>query len=240
MGYAGSVKLLTECFTENDFGDPRLPNARNSTRSVLAAASQRHLRMGAHAFYVLSTSMAGAKVAHRDDDDPSLILKVANGDRLALAHLYDRYSALLLAVGKRILGDAREAEDLLHDVFLEIWRSAGGYDGARGSVRAWMLLRMRSRALDRRKAPRVARAVALVDEGQIEAHAPSEDPHLGPDRMRVRQALAELPPEQRAVLELGYFEGLSSSEIAARIATPIGTVKSRVAAGLAKLRAGLQ
>jgi RNA polymerase sigma-70 factor (ECF subfamily) len=173
------------------------------------------------------------------DDDPELIRQVANGDRQALARLYDRYSALLLAVGRRIMGDGREAEDLVHDVFIEVWRAAGDYDGARGTVRAWILMRMRSRALDRRKAPRLARAVALVDEGQLEAHTPSEDPHFAPDRVRVRRALADLPPEQRAVLELGYFEGLSSTEIAARIATPVGTVKSRVAAGLAKLRAGM-
>jgi RNA polymerase sigma-70 factor, ECF subfamily len=184
--------------------------------------------------------MAGSKVAAQAyEDDPVLMVRVANGDRPALAALYDRYASLLLAVGRRIIGDSREAEDLVHDVFLEIWRSAGAYDGDRGTVRAWMVMRMRSRALDRRKAPRLARAVALGDAGQIEDAAGAEDPGGAPDRQRVRRALAELPPEQRAVLELGYFEGLSSTEIAARVAAPVGTVKSRVAAGLAKLRAGL-
>ena len=237
------MNLLTEFYTKNDFGDPRHPNLRNQDEAnpsvLLLAALQLPWRnfvgfdSQAGPGYVLHT------VPRTEDDDPTLILKVANGDRPALAQLYDRYAALLLAVGKRIVGDSREAEDLLHDVILEIWRSAGDYDGARGSVRSWMLMRMRSRALDRRKAPRVARAVALADDDQLEAQLGAEDPHLGPDRHRVRRALAELPPEQRAVLELGYFEGLSSTEIAARIATPVGTVKSRVAAGLAKLRAGL-
>lgn len=172
------------------------------------------------------------------ENDVELIRKVANGDRVALGCLYDRYSSLLLAVAQRIVHDAREAEDLLHDVILEVWRAANDYDEARGSVRAWILMRMRSRALDRRKAPRVARQVALSSE-VIEETAGAEDPHLGPDRARVRQALALLPPEQRAVLELGYYEGLSSTEIAERVAAPIGTVKSRVAAALSKLRAGL-
>lgn len=188
--------------------------------------------------YVRTEVKAGL-AATAQDDERELVKRIANGDRPALALLYDRYSAILLAVGRRVIGDAREAEDLVHDVFLEIWRSAADYDAARGSVRAWILMRMRSRSLDRRKAPRVSRKVSLDDPGVEPAAAPSEDPHFAPDRSRVRRALANLPPEQRAVLELGYYEGLSSTEIAAREAIPIGTVKSRVAAGLAKLRAGL-
>jgi RNA polymerase sigma-70 factor (ECF subfamily) len=182
--------------------------------------------------------VAGVGVAHETDEE--LVRKVANGDRAALGPLYDRFAPLLLAVGQRIVGEAREAEDLLHDVFLEVWRAAGDYDAARGSVRAWILMRMRSRALDRRKAPRLSRHANVAAETLPEAAAHlGEDPLLSPDRARVRRALAELPPEQRAVLELGYYEGLSSAEIAARVAVPVGTVKSRVAAALSKLRAGL-
>jgi RNA polymerase sigma-70 factor, ECF subfamily len=173
------------------------------------------------------------------DDEQEVVKRIAQGDRPALAFLYDRYAAVLLAVGRRVLGDAREAEDLVHDVFLEIWRSAADYDATRGSVRSWILMRMRSRALDRKKSPRMARNVALEGSGVEAAPAMTEDPHFAPDRSRIRRALAELPAEQRVVLELGYYEGLSSTEIATRQAIPIGTVKSRVAAGLAKLRAGL-
>jgi RNA polymerase sigma-70 factor, ECF subfamily len=172
------------------------------------------------------------------EDDGAIIARIASGDRLALGRLYDRYGALVLAVGQRIIGDIREAEDLVHDVFLELWRSAGDYDAARGSVRAWILIRVRSRALDRRKAPRLMRQVAVAAE-VLGALAGQTAPPPSPDRARVLEALAELPPEQRTALELGYFEGLSSSEIAERVAAPIGTVKSRVAAGLSKLRAGL-
>ena len=146
-----------------------------------------------------------------------------------------------MAVGCRVLGDPRESEDLLHDVFLEVWRQAADYDEQRGSVRAWLLMRMRSRALDRRKAAGYARVVSMEERRLPEPAATAvEDPQLAPDREAVRRALSQLPVEQRQVLELGYFEGLSSSEIAERIGAPIGTVKSRVAAALAKLRACLQ
>jgi RNA polymerase sigma-70 factor (ECF subfamily) len=164
---------------------------------------------------------------------------MADGDRGALASLYDRYGGVLLAVGVRMLADRREAEDLLHDVFLEAWRQAGDFDAGRGSVRTWLLVRMRSRALDRRKAAGYTRSVPLDDPSTTRDWASIDDPSGAPDRAAVLRALAELPAEQRQVLELGYFEGLSSSEIAQRIDAPIGTVKSRVAAALGKLRAGL-
>lgn len=173
-----------------------------------------------------------------EEDDGALVAATAAGDRAALARLYDRYGSAMLAVGQRVLGNRREAEDLLHDVFLEVWRQAGTYDRSRGTVRTWLLLRMRSRAVDRQRAagPRLRAEGALPY--QI-APSGDEDPALGPDRKRVRRALESLPLEQRAVLELGYFEGLSSSEIAARVSIPIGTVKSRVATALSRLRADL-
>jgi RNA polymerase sigma-70 factor (ECF subfamily) len=126
---------------------------------------------------------------------------------------------------------------VLHDVFLEVWRAAADYDEARGSVRAWLIMRMRSRSLDRRKAAGFARVVSLDERGDTTRS--NDDPSSQPDRDTVRRALADLPPEQRQVLELGYFEGLSSTEIATRIEAPVGTVKSRVAAALGKLRAVL-
>ncbi len=176
-----------------------------------------------------------------NDIDAAFVRAMAKGDKTALAQLYDRFSPILMAVATRILGERREAEDLLHDVFLEAWRQAADYDSSRGSVRAWMLIRLRSRAIDRRKSARVSRVVSLDNERGVEEREAMvhEDPALAPDRTAIRRALAELPEDQRTVLELGYFEGLSSSEIATRIDAPIGTVKSRVAAGLAKLRAGL-
>ena len=160
----------------------------------------------------------------------------------AWRRLYDRYASALLAIGRRILGDRREAEDLLHDVFIEVWRQAGDYNEARGSVRAWLLMRMRSRALDRRKSAAFSKRADLpAPDAVVDVHGEGgEDPALGPDRQAVRRALEQLPAEQRQVLELGYFEGLSSSEIAERVRAPIGTVKSRVAAALSKLRAAVE
>lgn len=182
--------------------------------------------------------------AGESEEDARLVHAIAEGDRDALARLYDRYAPILMGVAYRLLGERREAEDLVHDVFLEAWRQAADFDAERGSVRAWLLMRLRSRAIDRRKAAGFTRVISL-DSGMlaetIREHrdAPHEDPMLAPDRTAVRSALAALPEEQRAVLLLGYFEGLSSSEISTRTGVPIGTVKSRVAAALARLRGAL-
>jgi RNA polymerase sigma-70 factor (ECF subfamily) len=179
----------------------------------------------------------GARPAVQEAD-AELVTAVAGGDRKALAALYQRFAPSLMAVGLRVLGDRREAEDLLHDVFLEVWRQAAQFDPKRGTVRAWLLMRMRSRSLDRRKSAGFSRMVS-IEEQRDEVRAPNQDDTLAPDRQALRRALAALPEEQRTVLELGYFEGLSSTEIAARLSVPVGTVKSRVAAGLAKLRSAL-
>lgn len=169
-----------------------------------------------------------------DDEDAALVAAMARGDRAALATLYERHSGVLLGLATRIVRERREAEDLLHDVLLEAWRSAKDFDPKRGRVRTWLAIRMRSRALDLQKSARVSRNAGdaglevVVDERPSAAAAP--------DHAKVRAALAALGPDQRSVVELAYFEGLSCSEIAARVAIPIGTVKSRLAAGLARLR----
>jgi RNA polymerase sigma-70 factor (ECF subfamily) len=171
-------------------------------------------------------------------EDVELIREAARGEIDALASVYDRYSRLLMTTAERMLGDRAMAEDLVHDVLMEVWRSAASYDVARGSVRTWILVRLRSRALDRLRSARTRREVAAPEEHQPVADD-GEDPSLEPDRRAIRSALAELPPEQREVLELAYFHGLSSSEIAERMGSPLGTVKSRTAAALAKLRSAL-
>ena len=175
-----------------------------------------------------------APTANPDDDDIALMTAMANGDRAALAALYDRHAPTLLALGLRIVKHRGEAEDLLHDVFLEAWRNAKSYDLNRGRVRTWLVIRMRSRALDVLKSARVSRRTD--DERVAERVIGDDDPSASPDQRRVRAALAEVPPDQRAILELAYFEGLSCSDIATRLTIPIGTVKSRLAAALTKLR----
>lgn len=172
-------------------------------------------------------------------DDVELLREAARGEVTAIAIIYDRFAGLLQTMAEKILMDRAMAEDLVHDVFLEVWRHAANYDPARGTVRTWMLVRLRSRALDRLRSARTRREVAVDDTNDRSAaiaDVDREDPTLEPDRKLVRRALAELPTDQREVLELAYFQGLTSSEIAERMGSPIGTVKSRTAAAIAKLR----
>jgi RNA polymerase sigma-70 factor (ECF subfamily) len=172
--------------------------------------------------------------------DQALVRAIANGDTRALAALYDRHAPIMLGLARRIVGGKPEAEDIVHDVFVEAWRRAADYDENRGSVKAWLLLRTRSRAIDYRKSASVARTVPAGDGQWLTLLAdPRADESEAPDRAHIRRALVQLNAEQREVLLLGYFEGLSSSEIAARLSIPIGTVKSRVAAALGALRAAL-
>ncbi len=173
------------------------------------------------------------------DQDADLrdLMALCDGEHQALGRLYDRHAPVMLTVGERILGSRREAEDLLHDVFVEIWQKAGDYDPARGKVGTWMRLRMRSRALDRlRLAARREKASEITDRlvrGADGAAAP------GPDGAQLQAALEQLPEEQSTVIVLSYFAGMSASEIARQIGIPVGTVKSRAAAAMQKLRQAL-
>lgn len=172
-------------------------------------------------------------------EDQRLIARVAEGDQSALAFLYDRFAPSMLAVAQRILGPGYDVDDLVHDVFLEAWLRARYYDPARGSVRTWLMLRLRSRALDRRRSAQRSKTVEL-DEVRIESKPSESSPGSAIDASRVRALMTELPAEQSSVLELSYFEGHSCSEIALQLGVPIGTVKSRMSRAIAHLRAGLQ
>lgn len=178
-------------------------------------------------------------VVHAELDDADVIREAARGEIKALAALYDRYAGLLLSMANRMLGDKTVAEDLVQDVFMEVWRRAHAFDPTRGSVRTWLLVRLRSRALDRLRSAKARREVMVEDVGPREAAPTSEDPELSPDRALVRRAIEQLPEDQRLVIELSYFQGLSSSEIAEHMGSPVGTVKSRTAAALGKLRAAM-
>ena len=169
--------------------------------------------------------------------DRRLVRAIASGDRGALGELYDRHAPLLLSVGMRILRERAEAEDVLHDVFLEVWRKAHTYDPERASVRAWLLLRMRSRCLDRAKSAALSRRSPLDAAPQKTA---ADDPSRGADARHLGPWLDTLSEEQKRVIVLGYFEGLSCSEMASRLGIPIGTVKSRLGAAMRKLRAAVK
>jgi RNA polymerase sigma-70 factor, ECF subfamily len=171
------------------------------------------------------------------DEDIDVLRRIAGGDKAALGCLYDRHAGIMLALGVRITGARREAEDLLHDVFLEAWSHAGDYDPRRGSVKTWLLLRMRSRCLDRVRSHAFSRTDSMDAEPVRATGADKTERHI--DATRARALLESLPAGQREVLELGYFQGLSFSEIAEELGIPVGTVKSRVSAALVKLRADL-
>ena len=166
-------------------------------------------------------------------EDVGLVRAVAAGDRSALGELYDRHHSVLMAVGMRIVSDRQETEDLLHDVFLEVWKRAHTYDPKRASVRSWLLLRMRSRALDRVKSARMAKRRPM-DQAPAETQDASASRDV--DAGRIPGWLESLSNEQRDVIALGYFEGLSCREIGERLGIPIGTVKSRLASALRVLR----
>jgi RNA polymerase sigma-70 factor, ECF subfamily len=170
--------------------------------------------------------------------DAALVARMVQGDRSAIAALYERHVACLLALGHSLLRDKREAEDLIHDVFLEAWRHSADYSAERGTVRTWLLIRARSRALDRLKSIRPRQAEA-ADLDRLEgARAASDaDAHalLG-DQERLRRTLSQMPEAQREVIWLGYFEGLSTTEMASRLGIPAGTVKSRTRSALSTLR----
>jgi RNA polymerase sigma-70 factor (ECF subfamily) len=174
------------------------------------------------------------------EDDNALAAALARGDRAALGQLYDRHAAVLLGLGFRILGDRGRAEDVLHDVFLEAWNHASDFDPARGTVRAWLATRMRSRALDRRAAG--LRQQRLAEEASHEAAATQTPTDAGAsgdtglDGGRIQTFVSGMPSELSVIIELAYFQGLSSSETARRLEIPLGTVKSRMARALALLR----
>lgn len=164
------------------------------------------------------------------DSDICLLRRIARGDRGALAELYDRHAGGLLRLCARILGDAAEAEDLVHDVFIELWQRAEAFNPTLSSPRTYMTLLARSRALDRRRWAAIRRQHAAM-----EAQAPVpvvEYATAGPLQARV----SALPEAQRDVVWMMYFEGLSAPEIATRLALPLGTVKSRISYAIERLR----
>lgn len=173
-------------------------------------------------------------------NDPNLVAGVADGDRDAIGALYDLYAPVMLAAAVKMLGAHREAQDLVHDVFLEAWLHAGDYDPEKGSLRSWLLLRLRSRALDRLGTAEATRTRSL-DEGT----QPVAESSLAPaielaDRIGLREAIGRLDTSVREVLELTYFRGLTAQAIADQIRIPVGTVRSRLARGLRELRAALE
>lgn len=177
----------------------------------------------------------------RRGEAEDLLERAARGDRDAVMSLYDRFAPVLLAVAMRIAGGRAEAEDIVQEVFARAWREAATFDRARGSAVAWLVTLTRNRAIDAVRSRK--RRTRHEDDQTREEPAvapPSSTPELAVvDAERaaaVRVALESLRPEQRQVLELAYFSGLSHSEIAERLGQPLGTVKTRIAQAVKRLR----
>ncbi|NEP15830.1 MAG: sigma-70 family RNA polymerase sigma factor [Leptolyngbya sp. SIO4C1] len=176
-------------------------------------------------------------------DETLLIHRVVQRDQTALGQLYDRYARMLYALAFKILSSVEEAEETVLDVFAQVWRDAHRYDASRSRVDSWLFLITRSRALDRlRKRQRQSKTVeaATVAVQTAADILPEEALLITERREQVTTAMAQLPSEQRQVIELAYFQGLSQSEIAQRSQLKLGTVKTRIRLGLKKLRGLLE
>jgi RNA polymerase sigma-70 factor, ECF subfamily len=174
--------------------------------------------------------------------DMQLMNRLAAGDRDAISDLYDRHAPRIYALAYRILRNGTDAEDVVQEVFSQAWRTAGSYRAERGSVTAWLLVMARSRAIDRLRSRRMSeQALDEADyQGLASGDSPVTEDLIASERADfVQRALTQLPDDQRRALELAYFEGLSQSEIAAKLRTPLGTVKTRIRAALATLRRSL-
>jgi RNA polymerase sigma-70 factor (ECF subfamily) len=172
--------------------------------------------------------------------DSALVERIMAGDEGALEALYDRYAGMLFAMLVRILRDTGAAEEVLQDLFLQLWRGASRFDASRGSLAAWLLVIGRNRALSRLRGKERREILADSEEFSIEAVPSSGNLENEAARaqlmQRLRGAMANLPPEQREAVELAYFEGMTQTEIAARTKCPLGTVKSRVRAAMQTLK----
>ena len=172
--------------------------------------------------------------------DSTLIDRMMAGDEAALSILYDRYSAMLFGMLLRILRDRQAAEEILQDLFLQLWRSADRFDAGRGSLPTWLLVIGRNRAISRLRG-KTNREVTEEEDGDyangfVSAQNVEDEARRSELRGTLNAALNKLPSEQRQALELAYFEGMSQSEIAARTASPLGTVKSRVRTAMQSLK----
>lgn len=176
--------------------------------------------------------------------DAALVRQLVERQPEALSELYSRHAPMLLALARRILGAVPDGEEVLQEVFVHVWNQAASYDSSRSSVSTWLVLLTRSRAIDRLRNRKV---VERAHESSRSSGGPEHASPEGPEavliherRERVRRELEKLPPEQRQVLEMAFYEGLSQSEIAARADLPLGTVKTRTLLAMKKLRGALR
>lgn len=184
--------------------------------------------------------MTGETVTESRASDAALVARVVQRDESALAALYDRYSGMLSPVLNRILRDSQAAEEILQDIFYQLWRSATQFDASRGSLPGWLLVIGRNRAISRLRRHNPASGEELLENTVVLPtnleSAIAQQQLVG----KVRGAMDSLPKEQRAAVELAYFEGLTHSEIAERTGDPLGTVKTRLRSAVETLKRNLK
>ena len=176
--------------------------------------------------------------------DGALLGRIGEGDREAFAIFYDRHAPAVFGFVRRLMGQAREADDVLQETFWQVWRQAERYSPDRGGPRTWLLLIARSRAIDQLRrlrsrgkveTPMTARAREAAKETE-----PDDDDGVAPPEGAIEAALDTLPDEQRQAIEQAFFGGLTHKEVAERLGDPLGTVKTRIRLGMGKLRESLQ
>jgi RNA polymerase sigma-70 factor (ECF subfamily) len=174
--------------------------------------------------------------------DALLASRIRSGDAEALGELYDRYASVAVATAQRVVGGRDEAEDVVHDAFVAVWKKIDRFDAERGSLRGWLMTVVRNRAIDRVRARRTTVDVDDADERSLLRTGPnptSDDALRAAAAGDLRSALAALPDEQRRSVELAYFEGYTYREVAELTGVPAGTANGRLRLALAKLRDSL-
>jgi RNA polymerase sigma factor (sigma-70 family) len=179
----------------------------------------------------------------QDRRDRDLVEQVSAGDRAAFSELYRRYASSAFGLAMRILGEHALAEEVLQEVFLSVWRRAGVFDAARGSVRSWVFAQIHHRSVDvvRREEAERRRSATGVQREAVEDDLEDviEEGWLTSRREQVRRALQTLSPEQRQMIELAYYRGLTQTQVASEAGVPLGTVKSRTLAAMRRMRDSL-
>jgi len=177
-------------------------------------------------------------------EDRSLVAAMAEGNQSAMAELYDRHAPMLLGLARRVLKSAEDAEEVLQEALVHAWNQAKRYDPSRSSVSTWLVMITRSRAIDRLRSRRVSdRTIAAAHRENTRDHESAKGAARvlhGERHKRVRAELARIPDEQREVLELAFFRGMTQREIAEETGLPLGTVKTRTLLAMKKLREALR
>jgi RNA polymerase sigma-70 factor (ECF subfamily) len=172
------------------------------------------------------------------EDDASLLARINTGDERAMSSLYSRYSRVVYSVALRVLNDPSSAEDILQEIFMQIWRNPDSFSAARGSLGGWLAVVSRNRSIDalRRRRP----VTSLDDVVLASGFNLANEAETNSMMERARGVIAKLPSEQRKTLEMAFFDGLTHSEIAEMTGDPLGTVKTRIRSALLTLRKAFQ